>query len=99
MPQAVLTQVAPYLQASVKPASLTLVTSTLSNPANWLLTRFLQAGLQDADDNKRHPDPTSQLSGATPSIIFVSLFRPQDLWIEFSKKVVSFSTPGKDSAD
>jgi elongator complex protein 6 len=70
---------APYFRRSNNgEPSLSLVTSTLTTPAHWLVLRHLYAGLQ--------PSKTDQTS-STDTVVFVSLLHPKDLWLELCKKV------------
>lgn len=90
MPEVVPSLLIPYLGYALEPASLTLVTSTLTTPTNWLLVRFLYALLQGLDGTARStPNSAANPVNSKASIIFVSVARPQDLWNELCKKVVS----------
>jgi hypothetical protein len=75
----------PYLEDSLAVDSLTLVTSTLSAPATWLLVQFLKA----ASEIQSEPDLGPQTAQQLPAVVFVSIYRPQNVWIELSRKAVS----------
>lgn len=75
----------PYVRDSLRTDSLTLITSTLSTPASWLLVRFVKAALDLPGDGK---DAEPQAADGRPDVVLVSVYRPQDLWIELSKKIV-----------
>jgi elongator complex protein 6 len=77
----------PYLEDSLGADSLSLVTSTLSTPATWLLAQFLKATLDIHGEQDSGPQTTPQ----QPSIVFVSIYRPQEVWTELSRKAVSCS--------
>jgi hypothetical protein len=87
MSQPTPTLLQPYLEDSLGADSLSLVTSTLSAPASWLLVQFLKAALDIHGEQDSGPQTTPQQS----SIVFVSIHRPQEAWIELSRKVVSCS--------
>ncbi len=81
---------ASYIQQCIDERSLTLLTSTLDTPANWLLTRFLVLSLQGSS----HRDlaavtQSSDRAANSFSVIFVSVFRPLDIWSELARKCVS----------
>jgi elongator complex protein 6 len=70
---------APYIRGSDdRGPSLSLVTSTLTTPAHWLVVRHLYAGLA--------PLTLEGTSSAHP-VVFVSLLHSKDLWLELCKKV------------
>ncbi|KPI38921.1 uncharacterized protein AB675_5758 [Cyphellophora attinorum] len=58
-------------------SSLSLVTSTLTNPPHWLLLRHLYAGLTSSP-----PNATS----STNTVVLVSLLQSRDCWLELCKK-------------
>lgn len=92
MPDAIPPVIAPYLQHTLSPQSLTLVTSTLSTPTHWILLRCLYAALSGAGEKGSHahsrlPEPEGQ-----QPVILVSLLRSRDLWLELSKKIVGPSS-------
>jgi hypothetical protein len=92
MPEVVPSLLLPYLGNALEPASLTLVTSTLTTPTNWLLVRFLYAVLHGVDGAARStPNSAANPVNLKASIIFVSIVRPLDLWNELCKKVVSIA--------
>ena len=81
---------APYIQQCLQLRSLTLLTSVLDTPANWLLARFITAALNPAVQRSL----TSASDGeSTPySVVVVSIWRSFDLWAEILKKCVSMNT-------
>lgn len=80
---------ADHVQQCLEYQSLTLVTSVLDTPANWLLARFLAIALQN--DRTKSPTSALQATGTSESrrAIFVSLWRSFSLWSELTGKLVS----------
>ena len=89
MPEVVPSIIAPYLEQGSAAQSLMLVTSTLSTPAHWVLLRHVYAALHSAKVVTKGDDSRSETAS---TVIFVSLVRPRDLWLELSRKIVSRST-------
>lgn len=92
MPEAIPPILSPYLDHTLSHPSLTLVTSTLSTPAHWVLLRYLYAALSEDGRRDRHSHSQSSEHESHRPVILVSLLRPRDLWLELGKKIVSSST-------
>ena len=89
MPEIVPTLLAPYLQVALIQSSLTVVTSTLSTPANWLLVRLLYSALKGVDETALSTLIKTRTTTSDANVIIISLTRPLDLWIELCRKLVS----------
>ena len=89
MPEPVPRLLARYLEDALRPSILCVVTSTSSTPANWVLVRLLHAALHalESSDPKKLEYNEAPLEHS-PHVVFVSLFRPLELWTELCKKVV-----------
>jgi hypothetical protein len=87
MPEAIPAVIAPHFDHNPPSPSLNLVTSTLSTPAHWVLLRYVFAALSGIPDVGQRAT-TAQVNARHP-VVFVSLLRPRDLWLELSRKIVS----------
>jgi hypothetical protein len=84
MPEAIPSILAPYLESCLIDSSLTLVTSTLSTPACWLLVRLLYSAVQSRDtDNESNAS-----SRSSSHVMFLSLLRPLATWQELTRRLV-----------
>ena len=88
MPESVPSLLAPYIHEALGASSSTLVTSTLRTPANWLLVRLLFAALGGLIDAGIRTN-TGLEAKRSSQVIFVSLTKSLDLWIELCKRSVS----------
>ena len=89
MPDVIPTLLLPYVEGCLQSPALTLVTSTLSTPGNWLLTRFLHAALHSNGGTSTLRSQSSVSTISHPSVVFVSVLHPLELWNELGKKNVS----------
>lgn len=90
---------APYISRCIETRSLTLLTSVLDTPANWLLVRILLGATNDRGQNGGALS-TERIGGNSISdrakhhIVFLSLYRAFDIWSELARKCVSTSLEG-----
>ena len=89
MPEIVPALLVPYFQEALIQSSSTLVTSTLSTPASWVLVRLLYSAFKAVDQSTSFTATKQQNATTSANVIFASLTKPVDLWIELCKKVVS----------
>ena len=89
MPESTPSVLAPYVNECLEYGSLTLITSTLSTPASWLVVRYLNAALKGATEGHPHGTNASGSSADQLNVIFVSILRPVGLWAELARKLVS----------
>jgi len=80
---------APYIQQCIEERSLTLLTSVLDTPTNWLLTRFLVSSLQIHGRGNQTTAQPSNNAARNVKVILVSFFRPFETWSELGRKSVS----------
>lgn len=80
-----------YYEEVFAPSTLTLLTSVLATPANWLLVRFLVGALRGVGNNSRYEykQQDGAITHAAGRVVFVSFYRSFDLWTELSRKIVS----------
>lgn len=80
---------APFIDQCVRKPSLTLLTSVLDTPTNWLLARFLVAALRRT--NSENTNGVAQTVGASAEpekLVLVSIWRSLELWVEAARKNV-----------
>lgn len=75
----------PYIHRCTHEPGLTLLTSVLQTPTNWLLVRFLTEILPDASQGNTIP------RGKGHNIVFVSIWRSYEFWTEIATKCVRFN--------
>lgn len=92
MPSAIPPPLASYIESCLIPThSQTLITSVLNAPSPWLCLRFLYGALYGVGDEVETRDfLAARQRGSNDSmpVVFVSLLRPLNLWIEMGKKMV-----------
>lgn len=84
---------ASYIQQCIDERSLTLLTSVLDTPTNWVLTRFLVSAFHQHNHGQSPAVALPDNAVAVENrIIFVSVYRSLDTWIELARKCVSYAT-------
>lgn len=81
-----------YIHQCIEQRSLTLLTSVLDTPANWLLVRFLYAAISGSKGFHGASNSPANHSGnpdISQKVLIVSIWRSYDLWSELSRKCVS----------
>lgn len=82
------TALAPHVTECLRCPSLTLLTSVLDTPVNWLVSRFVVAALQ----GNNTATSKSEIDGASTDasyVILVSIWRSYELWSDLLRKDVS----------
>ena len=79
---------APYIGQCIQQQSLTLLTSVLDTPTNWLFIRFLLAVLGQQNDQKRSSLQVTSSDGVSKEckVVLFSAYRSFDLWSEIARK-------------
>lgn len=81
---------APYIHQCIEQRSLTLLTSVLDTPANWLVARLVVAALggHDSRDTAASHLVGSKTAVVGHKIVLVSIWRSLDLCTELLRKSV-----------
>lgn len=79
---------APYLRECLDTRSLTLLTSVLDTPTNWLVVRLLYLAL-DGHGKTSLTGQGTVVPTSDYKVILISIWRSLDVWSEIAKKCVS----------